>query len=236
MPGTKINPVKANLGLRSDQFNYVQMILLAVIVGMLAALGNLGFRELIHLSGLLFRQLEWNALRISRGGIFRRLDSGSPCQRRRRHAPPRPFFSRRCARLRVLEFSGAGEPWQRAHQARMDFHQGRGRGNLARLRMVGGPRGAYRAGGRRNRIGGRAVPKTRSRACKGAGRRGRRRRYRDYLQRSDGRADVRAGNCPARPHRTRQPDPAHRSDDDCGGDLARGGRKRRRCFRSRNSS
>jgi len=69
--GTKLNPVKANLGLRSDQFNYVQMILLAAIVGMLAALGNLGFRELIHLSGLLFRQLEWDALGISRGGIFR---------------------------------------------------------------------------------------------------------------------------------------------------------------------
>lgn len=70
MPGTKINPVKANLGLRSDQFNYVQMVLLAAIVGMLAALGNLGFRELIHLSALLFRDLEWAALAINRGGWF----------------------------------------------------------------------------------------------------------------------------------------------------------------------
>ena len=71
MPGTKIDPSKPNLGLRSDQFNYVQMILLAAVVGMLAALGNLGFRELIHLSDLLFRHLEWNALGISRGGVFR---------------------------------------------------------------------------------------------------------------------------------------------------------------------
>jgi CIC family chloride channel protein len=71
VPGSKINPVKPNLGLRSDQFNYVQMILLAAIVGMLAALGNLGFRELIHLSALLFRRFEWDALGISRGGIFR---------------------------------------------------------------------------------------------------------------------------------------------------------------------
>jgi CIC family chloride channel protein len=71
VPGTKLNPAKPNLGLRSDQFNYVQMILLAAIVGMLAALGNLGFRELIHLSDLLFLHLEWQLLQISRGGIFR---------------------------------------------------------------------------------------------------------------------------------------------------------------------
>jgi CIC family chloride channel protein len=71
--GTTINPAKANLGLRSDQFNYVQMILLAAVVGMLAALGNLGFRELIHLSDFLFRHVVWNALGISRGVDYRAL-------------------------------------------------------------------------------------------------------------------------------------------------------------------
>jgi chloride channel protein, CIC family len=70
VPGTKIDP-SAKLGLRSDQFNYVQMILLAAVTGMLAALGNLGFREFIHLSDVLFRRFEWNLLGISRGGLFR---------------------------------------------------------------------------------------------------------------------------------------------------------------------
>jgi chloride channel protein, CIC family len=70
VPGTKIDPSKPKLGLRTDQFNYVQMILLAAIVGMLAALGNLGFRELIHLSDVMFRGFEWNALGIPRGGGF----------------------------------------------------------------------------------------------------------------------------------------------------------------------
>jgi CIC family chloride channel protein len=70
VPGTKIDPSKPKLGLRADQFNYLQMILLASIVGMLAALGNLGFRELIHLSESVFLGFEWNALGIPRGGIF----------------------------------------------------------------------------------------------------------------------------------------------------------------------
>ncbi|HLI80736.1 MAG TPA: chloride channel protein [Candidatus Binataceae bacterium] len=69
MPGTKIDPSKPKLGLRTDQFNYVQMILLASVVGMLAALGNLGFRALIHFSDALFRGLEWNALGINLGGV-----------------------------------------------------------------------------------------------------------------------------------------------------------------------
>jgi chloride channel protein, CIC family len=68
---TKIDPTIVKLGLRSDQYNYVQMILLAAVTGMLAALGNLGFRELIHLSDVAFRRVEWNALGISRGGVFR---------------------------------------------------------------------------------------------------------------------------------------------------------------------
>src|SRR5260370_26708340 len=57
--------------LRSDQFEYVQLILLAVIVGVLAALGNLGFRKLIEFFTWLFRQVEWNALGIERGGWHR---------------------------------------------------------------------------------------------------------------------------------------------------------------------
>jgi chloride channel protein, CIC family len=56
------------LSLRSDQFEYVRLILLAVIVGILGALGNLGFRELIEFFSWLFRTLEWNALGIQHGG------------------------------------------------------------------------------------------------------------------------------------------------------------------------
>lgn len=62
-----------DLGLRSDQFEYVQLILLAVLVGVFGALGNLGFRELIAFFTWLFRGLEWNLLGINRGGIFRAL-------------------------------------------------------------------------------------------------------------------------------------------------------------------
>jgi chloride channel protein, CIC family len=61
------------LWLRTDQFEYVQLILLAVIVGVLAALGNLGFRKLIELFSWLFRTIEWNALGIGRGGWHRGL-------------------------------------------------------------------------------------------------------------------------------------------------------------------
>src|ERR1700719_3514234 len=62
---------RPTLWLRTDQFEYVQLILLAVIVGVLAALGNLGFRKLIELFSWLFRQLEWNALGIQLGGWHR---------------------------------------------------------------------------------------------------------------------------------------------------------------------
>jgi CIC family chloride channel protein len=62
-----------DLGLRSDQFEYVQLILLAVVVGVLGALGNLGFRGLIGFFTWLFRHLEWNLLGIDRGGFFRML-------------------------------------------------------------------------------------------------------------------------------------------------------------------
>jgi CIC family chloride channel protein len=64
---------RPTLSLRVDQFEYVQLILLAVIVGVLAALGNLGFRKLIELFSWLFRVLEWNALAIGLGGWHRAL-------------------------------------------------------------------------------------------------------------------------------------------------------------------
>src|SRR5882757_2853650 len=64
---------RPTLSLRVDQFEYVQLILLAVTVGILAALGNLGFRQLIDFFSWLFRGLEWNALGIDRGGWHRAL-------------------------------------------------------------------------------------------------------------------------------------------------------------------
>ena len=64
---------RPSLALRSDQFEYVQLIILAVTVGVLAALGNLGFRKLIELFSWLFRVIEWNALEIGLGGTRRAL-------------------------------------------------------------------------------------------------------------------------------------------------------------------
>ncbi|HTW86733.1 MAG TPA: chloride channel protein [Candidatus Binataceae bacterium] len=52
------------LALRSDQFEYVELILLAVMVGVLGTLGNLGFRYLIEFFSYIFLHLEWNALGI----------------------------------------------------------------------------------------------------------------------------------------------------------------------------
>src|SRR5690349_10188550 len=57
------------LSLRADQINYTVQIVLAALVGLLAALGNLGFRELINVFTWIFRTLEWNAIGISRGGV-----------------------------------------------------------------------------------------------------------------------------------------------------------------------
>ena len=50
--------------LRVDQLEYLETILMAVAVGMLAALGNLGFRRLIDFFSWVFRGLEWRALGI----------------------------------------------------------------------------------------------------------------------------------------------------------------------------
>ncbi|HEY1852794.1 MAG TPA: chloride channel protein [Candidatus Binataceae bacterium] len=55
------------LSLRPDQLEYLEQILLAVAIGILAALGNLGFRSLIEFFSWVFRTLEWNALGIRTG-------------------------------------------------------------------------------------------------------------------------------------------------------------------------
>ncbi|MGA2411068.1 MAG: chloride channel protein [Candidatus Binataceae bacterium] len=69
-PPSKISILR-RLSLRADQFEYLEHILLAVAVGVLAALGNLGFRELILFFSWVFRTLEWNALGIPQlvGGV-----------------------------------------------------------------------------------------------------------------------------------------------------------------------
>ena len=58
-------------GLRTDQLEYVRLILLSVIVGVLGALGNFGFRAVIEFFTWLFQQVEWTALGIERGGYYR---------------------------------------------------------------------------------------------------------------------------------------------------------------------
>ena len=75
---------RPSFSLRSDQFQYVQLILIAVIVGILAALGNLGFRQLIEFFSWLFRLVEWSALGIGLGGGNRASDSRDPFERWRR--------------------------------------------------------------------------------------------------------------------------------------------------------
>jgi chloride channel protein, CIC family len=59
-----------SLSLRPDQLQYIQLILLATAVGVLGALGNLGFRALIDFFSWLFRTLEWQALGIARDSLL----------------------------------------------------------------------------------------------------------------------------------------------------------------------
>jgi CIC family chloride channel protein len=56
--------LRSIFALRSDQFEYLELIVLAALIGFLAALGNLGFRELINFFTWLFRGIEWHALGI----------------------------------------------------------------------------------------------------------------------------------------------------------------------------
>jgi hypothetical protein len=49
------------LVLRSDQGRYAQLVVLAAVVGVLAALGNLGFCALIEFFTWVFLKLEWGA-------------------------------------------------------------------------------------------------------------------------------------------------------------------------------
>lgn len=53
------------VGLRTAEFQYTELILLAVLVGVLGALGNLCFRALIAFFSWVFRGLEWQALGIA---------------------------------------------------------------------------------------------------------------------------------------------------------------------------
>jgi CIC family chloride channel protein len=55
------------LSLRPDQLEYLELILMAIVIGVLAALGNIGFRGLIDFFSWVFRDLEWNALGIVAG-------------------------------------------------------------------------------------------------------------------------------------------------------------------------
>jgi CIC family chloride channel protein len=55
------------LSLRTDQAEYLELVLLAVVTGVLAALGNIGFRELIDLCRWIFLTLESNVPGIGRG-------------------------------------------------------------------------------------------------------------------------------------------------------------------------
>jgi chloride channel protein, CIC family len=55
------------LSLRTDQAEYLELVLLAVVAGVLAAFGNVGFRELIDLCRWIFLTLESHALGIGRG-------------------------------------------------------------------------------------------------------------------------------------------------------------------------
>ncbi len=63
----------AAFSLRADQLEYVRLVVLAAAVGVLGALGNLGFRLLIELCRRLFLGLELEFLGIMHGGIFRLL-------------------------------------------------------------------------------------------------------------------------------------------------------------------
>ena len=55
------------LPLRTDQAEYLELVLLAVITGVLAAFGNIGFRELIDWCRWIFLTLESSALGIGHG-------------------------------------------------------------------------------------------------------------------------------------------------------------------------
>ena len=65
-PPKPLVPAEA-LALRDDQLEYLELILMAVAVGALAALGNLGFRKLIEFFSWVFRGLLWDALAIRQG-------------------------------------------------------------------------------------------------------------------------------------------------------------------------
>ena len=162
-----------------------------------------------------------------------RSDSGDPAERRRRDTAAQLDVPRRRARLRLSELSRDGQSRHRAAQAPMDFRQGCGRRDFIGRRRVGRPRRSHRAGRRCHRIDSRAALEVVARPRQGAGGRGRRRGHRDDLQRTDRRADVRAGDRPARPHRNREPHPADHRDLQRRDHFARDRRQLGRLHRAR---
>jgi CIC family chloride channel protein len=63
----KSKPEPSVLSSSVGQYEYIELILLAVAVGILAACGNLGFRLLIDFASWVFLKIEWNALGIGHG-------------------------------------------------------------------------------------------------------------------------------------------------------------------------
>ncbi len=148
---------RQRLGLRSDQFDYLELVVLAGIVGVLGAMGNLGLSRVDPAVSWLFRQVEWNALGIERGGFWRILIVAVLATGAGGMLLLDRFFRGDVLGYGFPVLPGAGEYRQRAHQRGVDFRQGRGRGALARLGMVGGPRRTDCADRRRDRISGRAT-------------------------------------------------------------------------------
>jgi chloride channel protein, CIC family len=60
-------PEAGMLSSAAGQYQYIELILLAIAVGVLAACGNLGFRLLIEFFSWLFLTVEWHALGIANG-------------------------------------------------------------------------------------------------------------------------------------------------------------------------
>ena len=204
--GARLMRMSRPLSLRTDEFNYTLQILLAATVGVLAALGNLGFRVLIEFFTWVFLGLEWGALGIARGGLAALSGAGGAAERRRRYDPARLPVSGRRTRLRLSEFSRDGESRQRADQAALDCAQGAGRGAVARMRRLGRTRGTDRADRRRDRLGGRAIAPPAGQPRQGPDRRRRGRRDRHHLQRSGRRRAVCAGDRAPGRDRARQSD------------------------------
>ena len=185
------------------QYEYIELILLAVAVGILAACGNLRFRLLIDFASWVFLKIEWNALGIghglSRALIPLILLSGGVCILVLDYLFPGDVLGYGFPNF--LEMVNLGNA--RIRQ-RWIFVKGAG----AALSLGSGASVGHegdRTDRRGYRLGRCPNPASLYRSSQGSGRRGRRSRYRHHLQRPDGRSDVRAGNYPAGTYRDREP-------------------------------